>query len=303
VINKLTVLNNYTFIEGKKKNRIKQIIRRHKQILTIQRVSIPIKLDLNLLDKIYFYTRNMLAIIRKEISYFFSSLVGMVVLMTFLLVNALFLWTVPINDYLNIVSSGYASLEPLFTLAPWMYLILIPALTMHSLTEEKSSGTLELIITKPVSNKSLVTAKFIASNIILILTLIPTLLYVGSVHFLAYPQGNIDTGAILGSYLGLVLLGSSFIAIGIFSSSLANNQIVSLMLSIVLCIFFYLGFDWIASFGTENTTAFLIKQFGIQEHYNSISRGLLDTRDLVYYIALIVFFLALSELKLSSRKW
>jgi ABC-2 type transport system permease protein len=191
----------------------------------------------------------------------------------------------------------------LFTLAPWMYLILIPALTMHSLTEEKSSGTLELIITKPVSNKRLVNAKFFASSIILLLTLAPTLLYVGSVYFLAYPQGNIDTGAIIGSYLGLILLGGSFISIGIFSSSLANNQIVSLMLSITLCIFFYLGFDWIASFGTSNTTAFIIKQFGIQEHYNSISRGLLDTRDLIYYLVLIVFFLALSELKLSSRKW
>lgn len=245
----------------------------------------------------------MLAIIRKEISYFFSSLVGIVVLMIFLLVNSLFLWTIPINDYLNIFSAGYASLEPLFTLAPWMYLILVPALTMHSLTEEKSTGTLELIITKPVSNNSLITAKFLASCIILLLTLAPTLLYVGSVHFLAFPEGNIDLGAIIGSYLGLLLLGGSFIAIGIFSSSLANNQIVALILSISLSIFFYLGFDWIASFGTQNTTAFIIKQLGIQEHYNSISRGLLDSRDIVYYIVVILFFLSLSELKLSARKW
>lgn len=245
----------------------------------------------------------MRAIIRKEINYFFSSLVGIVILITFLLVNALFIWMVPINDYLNIFSAGYASLEPLFTLAPWMYLILIPALTMHSITEEKSQGTLELITTKPLSNKHLIWAKFIASFTILLMTLIPTVVYIASVHFLAYPTGNIDVGAIAGSYLGLTLLGSSFIAIGIFCSSLANNQIVSLILSVSLSVFFYLGFDWIASFGTESTVAFVLKQFGIQEHYNSISRGLLDSRDLIYYGLNIVFFLSLSELKLSSRKW
>lgn len=245
----------------------------------------------------------MWALIKKEISYFFSSLVGVIVLMTFLLVNALFIWAIPINEYLNIFTAGYASLEPLFTLAPWMYLILIPALTMHTLTEEKSSGTLELILTKPVSNHQLVWSKFISCVTVLLLTLLPTIVYVFSLSYLAYPEGNLDQGAILGSYLGLVLLGCSFIAIGVFSSSLFNNQIVALLFSIVLCIFFYLGFEWIASFGIENSVGYLIKQLGIQEHYYSISRGLIDSRDLVYYLALIVFFLLLSELKLSARKW
>lgn len=245
----------------------------------------------------------MLSLVKKEINYFFSSLIGVVILITFLVVNAVFLWVVPISDYLNIFKAGYASLEPLFTLAPWMYLILIPALTMRTISEEKSLGTLELLMTKPLSDKQVILGKFFSCLIILILTLLPTLIYFATVYFLAVPEGNVDVGATLGSYLGLLLLGASFIAIGIFTSSISNNQIVALLLSIVLCIFFYLGFDWVASFGTESSIGYVIKQFGIQEHYNSISRGLVDTRDLVYYIALIVFFISLTELKLSSRKW
>lgn len=245
----------------------------------------------------------MYALIKKEIAYFFSSLVGIVILMTFLIVNALFLWAYPINEYLNIVSSGYASLDPLFTLAPWMYLILIPALTMRTISEEKSLGTLELLISKPLSDRQIVFAKFYSCLLILILTLLPTITYVISVSYLAFPVGNIDVGATMGSYIGLVLLGAAFISIGIFTSSISKNQIVALLLSILLCIFFYLGFEWIAAFGTENSAGYFIRQLGIQEHYNSISRGLIDTRDVVYYGVLIVFFMALSELKLSARKW
>lgn len=245
----------------------------------------------------------MITLIKKEISYFFSSLIGVVILMSFLIVNALFLWVIAINDYLNILSSGYASLEPLFTLAPWMYLILIPALTMRSISEEKSLGTLELLITKPISDRQIILAKFYACVIILLLTLIPTITYLASVYYLAYPVGNVDIGSTLGSYIGLILLGAAFIAIGIFTSSISKNQIVALLLSIVLCIFFYLGFEWIASFGTTTSIGYFIKQLGIQEHYNSISRGLLDTRDVVYYFSLIIFFISLAELKLSSRRW
>ena len=245
----------------------------------------------------------MLSLIKKEVNYFFSSLLGIVILITFLVVNSLFIWAVPINNYLNVFSSGYATLEPLFTLAPWMYLILIPALTMRTICEEKSNGTMELLMTKPITDRQLVLGKFWSCVVILVLTLIPTLIYVLSISYLAIPEGNVDFGATWGSYLGLVLLGSAFISIGIFTSSLVENQIISLLFSIVLCIFFYLGFEWIASFGTANSGGYFIRQFGIQEHYNSISRGLVDTRDLIYYFSLVVFFIALSELKLSSRRW
>jgi ABC-2 type transport system permease protein len=245
----------------------------------------------------------MYPLLKKEISYFFSSLIGVVILVVFLLVNSLFLWMIPINEYLNIFTSGYASLEPLFTLAPWMYLILIPALTMRTIAEEKSQGTLELLLTKPISEKQLVLSKFLASLIILILTILPTFTYFISVYYLGYPKGNLDIGASIGSYLGLLLLGAVFIAIGIFASALSNNQIVSLLLSIVLCIFFYLGLEWITSFGTNSSIGYVVKQIGIQEHYYSISRGLIDTRDIVYFIVITVIFLGLSVLKISSRKW
>ena len=182
----------------------------------------------------------MYPLFKKEFSYFFSSLIGVVILVVFLLVNSLFLWMIPINEYLNIFTSGYASLEPLFTLAPWMYLILIPALTMRTIAEEKSMGTIELLLTKPISEKQIVISKFLASFTVLVLTLLPTFTYVVSVYYLGYPKGNLDMGATIGSYLGLLLLGAVFIAIGIFSSALTNNQIVALLLSILLCIFFYL---------------------------------------------------------------
>ncbi len=245
----------------------------------------------------------MLSLIKKEVNYFFSSLLGIVILVTFLVVNSLFIWAVPINNYLNVFSSGYASLEPLFTLAPWMYLILIPAMTMRTICEEKTNGTMELLMTKPITDRQLILGKFWSCIVILILTLIPTLIYVLSISYLAIPEGNVDFGATWGSYLGLILLGSAFISIGIFTSSLVENQIISLLFSIVLCIFFYLGFEWIASFGATSSEGYFIRQFGIQEHYNSISRGLVDTRDLIYYFSLVVFFIALSELKLSSRRW
>ena len=225
------------------------------------------------------------------------------VLFTFLLVNGLFMWLIAISDYLNIFQAGYASLEPLFTLGPWMYLILIPALTMRSFSEEQSTGTLELLATKPLSDRTLVLGKFWASTAILVLTLLPTLCYFASVYYLAMPVGNVDIGATIGSYIGLILLGAAFISIGIFASSIAKNQIIALLLSILLCIFFYLGWEWIASFGTNSSAGYLVRQFGIQEHYYSISRGLVDSRDLIYFVTLIMIFNALSELKLSSRKW
>ena len=245
----------------------------------------------------------MYPLFKKEFSYFFSSLIGVVILVVFLLVNSLFLWMIPINEYLNIFTSGYASLEPLFTLAPWMYLILIPALTMRTIAEEKSMGTIELLLTKPISEKQIVISKFLASFTVLILTLLPTFTYVVSVYYLGYPKGNLDMGATIGSYLGLLLLGAVFIAIGIFSSALTNNQIVALLLSILLCIFFYLGLEWISSFGTNSSIGYLFKQIGIQEHYYSISRGLIDTRDLVYFVVITQVFLSLSVLKISSKKW
>lgn len=244
----------------------------------------------------------MFAIFKKEIKYFFSSLIGPIVLVIFLTLNSLFLWVNPI-DNLDILNSGFASLEPLFSLAPWMYLILIPAMTMRAFAEEKANGTLELLLTKPLSEMQIIGGKFLAYFTLLTLTLVPTLVYYGTVFQIGFPKGNIDNGATLGSYLGLFLLGASFISISVFASVVTKNQIIALLLSLILCLFFYTGFEIIGNMGNSNAFGFFIQQFGIEEHYYSISRGIIDTRDLVYYGCLITSFLLLTRLVLVSRKW
>ncbi len=243
----------------------------------------------------------MLAILKKEIRYFFSSLIGPIVLILFLLVNSLFIWVYAPNDYMNILSSGFASLEPLFTLAPWMYLILIPAMTMRAFAEEKSNGTIELLLTRPLTEFQIILGKFFAYFILLILTLIPTLIYYFSVYYLS--NGDVDNGATFGSYIGLILLGASFISIGLFASIITKNQIISLLVSLLLCLLFYFGFSMIADAMGDKSINYLIQQFGIEEHYYSISRGLFDTRDLVYYFCLIAIFTLLTKVALVSRKW
>ncbi len=243
----------------------------------------------------------MLAILKKEIRYFFSSLIGPIVLVLFLLINSLFLWTYAPNEYMNILSSGFASLEPLFSLAPWMYLILIPAMTMRAFAEEKTYGTIELLLTKPLTEFQIIMGKFSAYMVLLSLTLIPTFVYYFSVDYLSH--GAIDKGSTIGSYLGLLLLGASFISIGLFASVISKSQIISLLISILFCLLFYFGFSLIAN-TTDNTSfSFIIQQFGIEEHYYSISRGLIDTRDLVYYFCLISIFTLLTKVTLMSRKW
>jgi len=245
----------------------------------------------------------MFAVFKKEIRYFFSSLIGPIVLVLFLSINSYFLWIDPANDYLDILNSGFATLEPLFTIAPWMYLILIPAMTMRAFAEEKSNGTIELLLTKPLSEYNIIIGKFLAYFSLLALTLLPTIVYYFTVYQLGYPKGNIDQGATLGSYIGLFLLGASFVSIGIFSSAITSSQIISLLVSLILCLFFYSGFELISNFGNANTLSFFIKQFGIEEHYYNISRGIIDTRDIVYYGCLIGGFLLLTKLVIVSRKW
>lgn len=243
----------------------------------------------------------MLAILRKEVRYFFSSLIGPIVLVLFLLINSLFLWTYAPNEYMNILSSGFASLEPLFSLAPWMYLILIPAMTMRAFAEEKAFGTMELLLTKPLTEFQIIIGKFFAYLLLLILTLIPTFVYYYSVEYLSH--GSIDKGSTLGSYLGLLLLGASFISIGLFASVITKSQIISLLIGILFCLLFYFGFSLIGNANDDTSFRFIIQQFGIEEHYYSISKGLVDTRDLVYYLCLITLFILLTKLALVSRKW
>ena len=245
----------------------------------------------------------MYALFTKEIKSFFGSLIGYVIIGVFLVANGIFLWILPSSDNANILESGLATLEPLFVMAPWLYLLLIPAMTMRSMADEKMLGTLELIVTKPISDLQIILAKYFANLSILILSLLPTIVYFFTVYYLGAPKGNIDTGATLGSYIGLFLLGAIFIAIGIFSSSITKSQIISLIIAILLCIFCYIGFEYFSQMNLFGKYDLLIDQLGISYHYYSISQGQVDSRDMIYYLSTIVFFISLTRLVLSTRKW
>ena len=201
------------------------------------------------------------------------------------------------------MESGYASLDSLFTMAPWIFLFLVPAITMRMFAEEKRSGTLELLFTRPVSEWQIVISKFLAAWILVLISIIPTLPYFVSVYLLGAPQGNIDTGGTWGSYIGLLFLGGIYAALGVYSSSLTDNQIVAFILAVLLSFLFYLGFDLLSTVFAQGEFVHLVEKLGIQFHYLSISRGVLDSRDLIYFAAVIFIFLYATRYVLLSRKW
>jgi ABC-2 type transport system permease protein len=243
----------------------------------------------------------MMALIKKEIGSFFSSLTGYIVIIVFLSINALFIWVFP--GELNIPDSGYATLDTLFIIAPWVFLFLVPALTMRMFAEEKRSGTLELLLVRPLTYLQIVLAKFIAALVLVLISLIPTLVYFWSVYSLGNPPGNLDTGAVWGSYIGLFFLGSCYGSIGLFASSLGENQIVSFIVAVVVAFFLFSGFELLSKLTSNITFEQLLLYLGINEHYRSISRGVVDTRDLIYFVTLIAFFIFLTRSVLQSRKW
>ncbi len=242
----------------------------------------------------------MTALLRKEISVFFSTLTGYLAIVVFLAAISLFMWVFP-GDF-NVLDSGYANIDTLFIIAPWVFMFLIPAVTMKSFSEEWRNGTIELLSTKPLTDWQIISAKFIAGLLIVVFSLIPTLIYYWSVKTLSLAPG-IDEGATWGSYFGLLFLASGFVAIGIFASALSRNQIVAFILAVFLSFFFYVGFEQISSFSSIVGLDSFIIQLGINEHYISMSRGVIDTRDLLYFISLSGFFLFLTKLKLDSFKW
>jgi ABC-2 type transport system permease protein len=243
----------------------------------------------------------MKALLLKEIRTFLSSLIGYVVVAVFLLLTGLFLWIFD-GDF-NILQSGFASIEPLFFISPWVLMFLIPAITMRSFAEEKRTGTIELLLTKPISDGQIIGAKYLAGFLLVVIAIVPTLVYYFTVYSLGDPVGNIDSGGTWGSYIGLLLLAAGYVAIGIFASSITNNQIVSFLVAAMLCFFMYTGFSSIASFELLGAADSLIMNLGMQAHYNSLSRGLIDSRDVVYFAALIAIFLLLTRTVLNARKW
>ena len=237
----------------------------------------------------------MIAILKKEFNSFFASPIAYLVIGVFLLINGLFLWI--FKDDFNILNAGFADLNPFFFLSPWLFLFLIPAITMKSFADELNSGTIELLKTKPVSDWQIIMGKFWASLLLVVVALIPTLTYVYTIYQLGKPTGNIDFGSTIGSYMGLLFLAATYTAVGLFTSTLSKNQIVAFIIAVFITFFLYYGFDAISnSLGNDLT----IKKMGINEHFKSISRGVIDTRDLLYFLSVTVFFLYLTKMRLDN---
>ncbi|WP_299672302.1 gliding motility-associated ABC transporter permease subunit GldF [uncultured Polaribacter sp.] len=238
----------------------------------------------------------MIAILKKEFNSFFSSPIAYLVIGVFLLINGLFLFI--FKDDFNILNAGFADINSFFYLAPWVFLFLIPAITMKSFADEFNNGTIELLKTKPISNWQIVLGKFWASLLLVVIAIIPTFTYVFTIYELGNPVGNIDFGSTIGSYIGLLFLASTYTAIGLFTSTLSKNQIVAFILGVFITFIFFYGFDAIANSFSNNL---MIQKFGINEHYKSISRGIIDTRDLMYFISVTIFFLFITKMRLENE--
>lgn len=243
----------------------------------------------------------MFTIFLKEINTFFSSLIGYIVIGVFLGILGLIMFVFPDTSLLNY---NYATLDQLFDIAPMVFVFLIPAVTMRSFAEENQTGTIELLATRPLSDLQIVLGKYSACLALVVFALLPTLLYYFTVYQLGSPKGNLDSGAIMGSYLGLVFLAAAFVAIGTFASSLTNNQIVGFILATFLCFIFHWGFFFFSKLpifvGKGDD---IVQMIGIDYHYMSISRGVIDSRDVIYFLTLAGIFIAMTVTSLERRKW
>jgi len=241
----------------------------------------------------------MYSIYLKEIRGLLSSLIAYVAIIVFLLFIGLFTWVFAGG---NVLSLGYANLDVLFSMAPWVFIFLIAAITMRMFSEEIKTGTFELLVTQPISLRGIILGKYLAAITLIAFALIPTLIYFYSVYQLGLPKGNIDVGATLGSYIGLFLLGACYASIGLFASSLSDNQIVAFILSMFLCFFMYVGFQQLSNLNIFGDLDYLVQWLGIQFHYESISRGVLDTRDIIYFGTVVFLFLSLTYNNLKNKQ-
>ncbi|HET7178476.1 MAG TPA: gliding motility-associated ABC transporter permease subunit GldF [Chryseosolibacter sp.] len=242
----------------------------------------------------------MIQVLAKEFNGFLNSLIAYVVIGVFLTGIGLLMWVFPDTSVLDY---GYADMDTLFSLGPYVFIFLIPAITMRSFAEEAKGGTLELLLTKPLSDWDVVLGKFLACFLLVVLSLVPTMIYYFSVYALGNPVGNIDTPGVMGSYIGLVLLGAVFCAIGIFSSSLTTSQIVSFIISAFLCYILFAGFESASLLNVWSERALFIKELGLMYHYEALSKGLIDSRDLVYFGSVIAMMLLLTRIILGARSW
>ncbi|MEX2235167.1 MAG: gliding motility-associated ABC transporter permease subunit GldF [Cyclobacteriaceae bacterium] len=242
----------------------------------------------------------MIQVLSKEFNSFLNSLIAYVVIGVFLTGIGLLMWVFPET---SVMEYGYADMETLFSLGPYVFVFLIPAITMRSFAEEAKGGTLELLLTKPLSDWDIILGKFFACFFLVVLSLVPTLIYYFSVYALGNPVGNIDTPGVTGSYLGLVLLGAVFCAIGIFASSITHNQIVSFILAAFLCYLLFAGFDSLSLLNVWSANSLFIRELGLLHHYDALSRGLIDSRNLVYFGTVITGMLLITRIVLGARSW
>ncbi len=240
----------------------------------------------------------MLSILIREINFFFTSSIGYLIIGIFLVINGLFLWV--FNGNFNILDYGFSDLTSFFELAPWIFLFLIPAVTMRAFSDEKKTGTIELLFTKPISIKNIVLGKYLGAVVLIGLALLPTLLYVLTISQLGNPPGNWDFGSTLGSYLGLLFFVLAYTAIGIFSSTLSENQIVAFIIAVFLCFFMYYGFEGIGSL--LNNSDLVLTSLGMKDHFNSMARGVLDTRDIIYFLSISILFISFTIFNLQKEK-
>ncbi|NRB60474.1 MAG: gliding motility-associated ABC transporter permease subunit GldF [Winogradskyella sp.] len=240
----------------------------------------------------------MFAILKKEINTFFASPIGYLVIGVFLLLNGLFLWV--FKGQFNIFENGTASLSSFFLLAPWILIFLVPAVTMRSFSDEKKQGTLELLITKPLSYFQIVLGKYLGAFVLILLALMPTLLYTYAISQLGSTENNLDLGSTIGSYFGLLFLASAYTAIGVFSSTLSDNQIVTFIIAVFICFFMYFGFEGLSNYSVFGDLIYM-ENLGMSAHYNSMSKGIIDTRDLIYFISISVAFLIFTKLRIQKK--
>lgn len=244
----------------------------------------------------------MRSIFIKELNSFFSSIIGYVAILFFLAVCGLFIWVMP--NYTILRSDGYATLDSFFELAPWFLLLLIPAVTMRSFADEFRAGTIEWLSTKPLRDVDIILGKYFASLVLVVFALLPTFIYVYTISNLAVVDNSIDLGGIAGSYIGLFFLAAGFTAVGIFCSSLANNQIVGFLIALFACYLLYSGFEALSKVPAfSDGLDYYLSMVGMAFHYESISRGYIDSRDVVYFLSVIVLFISLTRLSLNSRTW
>lgn len=242
----------------------------------------------------------MVQVLFKEFNSFLNSLIAYVVMGVFLTAMGLLVWVFPETSVLNY---GYADMDTLFSFGPYVFIFLVPAITMRSFAEEKKAGTMELLMTKPLSDWDILLGKFFASFLLVLFSLLPTVIYYFTIHQLGNPAGNIDTAGVIGSYIGLILLGCVFCAVGILASSVTPNQIVAFILAAFLCFLLFSGFESLSSLSLWSAYALQVKQLGLLYHYDALSKGLIDSRDVIYFISVIFLLLSGTKLILGSRQW